>query len=80
MAALGLSTKGGRPRALHQLERKARCGGSDGLRNALNESRNSKKKARSQTAWLFYGVSAGSFTYQVIEALLAKDDRPGTDM
>ena len=31
-------------------------------------------------AWLFYGVSAGSFTYQVIEALLAGDDRPGTDM
>ena len=28
----------------------------------------------------FFGISAGSVTYPVIDALLAGDDRPDTDM
>ena len=38
------------------------------------------KKASSKIELAFFGISAGSVTYQVIDALLAGDDRPDTDM
>ena len=41
-------------------------------------TRNEKKPGHKGLA--FFGISAGSVTYPVIDALLAGDDRPDTDM
>ena len=41
---------------------------------ALNE------KSQDTNGLAFFGISAGSVTYPVIDALLAGDDRPDTDM
>ncbi len=38
------------------------------------------KKAKFTGSLAFFGISAGSVTYPVIDALLAGDDRPDTDM